>query len=141
MIKADGLTKQFGDFTAASGITFSAPRGEIFGLLGPNGAGKSTTFKMLCGLLRPTAGTGRVAGFDLRRAAPRRATGSATWRRNSRSTVTHGDAEPRLLRRRLRTRGCAQARAHRPDTRFFSVRQLSHDKKYPYTHFAISIVC
>jgi ABC-2 type transport system ATP-binding protein len=67
VIVADGLTKQFGDFTAASGITFSAPRGEIFGLLGPNGAGKSTTFKMLCGLLRPTAGTGRVAGFDLRR--------------------------------------------------------------------------
>jgi len=67
VIEAQGLTKRFGDFTAASGITFSAPRGEIFGLLGPNGAGKSTTFKMLCGLLRPTAGTGRVAGFDLRR--------------------------------------------------------------------------
>jgi ABC-2 type transport system ATP-binding protein len=67
VIEARGLTKQFGDFTAANGITFSAPRGEIFGLLGPNGAGKSTTFKMLCGLLRPTAGTGRVAGFDLRR--------------------------------------------------------------------------
>ena len=67
VIEAEGLTKQFGDFTAASGITFSVPRGEIFGLLGPNGAGKSTTFKMLCGLLRPTAGAGRVAGFDLRR--------------------------------------------------------------------------
>jgi ABC-2 type transport system ATP-binding protein len=67
VIEAAGLTKQFGDFTAASGITFSVSRGEIFGLLGPNGAGKSTTFKMLCGLLRPTTGTGRVAGFDLRR--------------------------------------------------------------------------
>jgi ABC-2 type transport system ATP-binding protein len=67
VIEAEGLTKQFGDFTAASGIAFSVPRGEIFGLLGPNGAGKSTTFKMLCGLLRPTTGTGRVAGFDLRR--------------------------------------------------------------------------
>lgn len=67
VIEARGLTKQFGDFTAASDITFDIPRGEIFGLLGPNGAGKSTTFKMLCGLLKPTAGEGRVAGFDLRR--------------------------------------------------------------------------
>jgi ABC-2 type transport system ATP-binding protein len=67
VIEARGLTKRFGDFTAASGITFSIPRGEIFGLLGPNGAGKSTTFRMLCGLLKPTEGEGRVAGFDLRR--------------------------------------------------------------------------
>ncbi|WP_119459547.1 ATP-binding cassette domain-containing protein [Rhodospirillaceae bacterium SYSU D60014] len=69
VIEARGLTKRFGDFTAARDITFSIPRGEIFGLLGPNGAGKSTTFKMLCGLLAPTEGAGRVAGFDLRRAA------------------------------------------------------------------------
>ena len=67
-ILAEGLTKQFGDFTAARDIRFSIPRGQIFGLLGPNGAGKSTTFKMLCGLLTPTAGTGHVAGFDLRSA-------------------------------------------------------------------------
>ncbi|MEO3433725.1 ATP-binding cassette domain-containing protein [Inquilinus sp. CAU 1745] len=67
VIEARGLTKRFGDFTAAGDITFSIPRGEIFGLLGPNGAGKSTTFKMLCGLLKPSAGEGRVAGFDLRR--------------------------------------------------------------------------
>ena len=67
VIAAHGLTKRFGDFTAASGITFEIPRGEIFGLLGPNGAGKSTTFRMLCGLLKPTEGEGRVAGFDLRR--------------------------------------------------------------------------
>ena len=70
VIEARGLTKRFGDFTAARDITFSIPRGEIFGLLGPNGAGKSTTFKMLCGLLAPSEGAGRVAGFDLRRAAP-----------------------------------------------------------------------
>ncbi|MBJ3774862.1 ATP-binding cassette domain-containing protein [Acuticoccus mangrovi] len=69
MIEADGLTKRFGDFTAAADISFKVPRGEIFGLLGPNGAGKSTTFKMLCGLLRPTSGTGRVAGIDLSRQA------------------------------------------------------------------------
>ena len=69
VIEAKGLTKRFGDFTAADDITFDIGRGEIFGLLGPNGAGKSTTFKMLCGLLKPTAGEGRVAGFDLRRDA------------------------------------------------------------------------
>ncbi|CAN7277269.1 ATP-binding cassette domain-containing protein [Pararhizobium sp. LjRoot255] len=69
VIEARGLTKRFGDFTAAEDITFDIRRGEIFGLLGPNGAGKSTTFKMLCGLLKPTAGEGRVAGFDLRRDA------------------------------------------------------------------------
>jgi ABC-2 type transport system ATP-binding protein len=69
VIEAKGLTKRFGDFTAADGITFEIPRGQIFGLLGPNGAGKSTTFKMLCGLLKPTSGEGRVAGFDLRRDA------------------------------------------------------------------------
>lgn len=67
-IQAEGLTKQFGDFTAAKDITFSIRRGEIFGLLGPNGAGKSTTFKMMCGLLKPTAGTGRVVGLDLQKA-------------------------------------------------------------------------
>ncbi len=65
VIEARGLGKRFGDFVAAQDMTFSIPRGEIFGLLGPNGAGKSTTFKMLCGLLPPTSGEGRVAGFDL----------------------------------------------------------------------------
>jgi ABC-2 type transport system ATP-binding protein len=65
VVEANGLTKRFGDFTAAEGITFRIGRGEIFGLLGPNGAGKSTTFKMMCGLLRPTAGSARVAGLDL----------------------------------------------------------------------------
>ncbi|MGO7295560.1 ATP-binding cassette domain-containing protein [Rhizobium ruizarguesonis] len=69
VIEAKGLTKRFGDFTAANNISFDIRRGEIFGLLGPNGAGKSTTFKMLCGLLKPTGGEGRVAGFDLRRDA------------------------------------------------------------------------
>jgi ABC-type multidrug transport system ATPase subunit len=69
VVQADGLTKRFGDFTAADQITFRIGRGEIFGLLGPNGAGKSTTFKMMCGLLRPTAGRARVAGLDLYEAA------------------------------------------------------------------------
>jgi ABC-type multidrug transport system ATPase subunit len=69
VVEADGLTRQFGDFTAADHISFRIARGEIFGLLGPNGAGKSTTFKMMCGLLKPTAGQARVAGLDLYRAA------------------------------------------------------------------------
>ena len=69
VVEADGLTKKFGNFTAADQISFRIGRGEIFGLLGPNGAGKSTTFKMMCGLLRPTAGRARVAGLDLYQAA------------------------------------------------------------------------
>jgi ABC-2 type transport system ATP-binding protein len=68
MIDASALTKKFGTFVAASDITFSVPRGEIFGLLGPNGAGKSTTFKMLCGLLMPTSGKALVLDYDLEQA-------------------------------------------------------------------------
>jgi ABC-2 type transport system ATP-binding protein len=64
-VEARGLTRRFGAFTAADRITFTIARGEIFGLLGPNGAGKSTTFKMMCGLLRPSEGTARVDGLDL----------------------------------------------------------------------------
>ncbi|MGL6194466.1 MAG: ABC transporter ATP-binding protein, partial [Thermoguttaceae bacterium] len=57
--------KRFGSFTAVYDNNFSIPRGEIYGLLGPNGAGKSTTFKMLCGLLRPTEGEGFISGHNL----------------------------------------------------------------------------
>ncbi|MCC0005078.1 MAG: ABC transporter ATP-binding protein [Methylobacteriaceae bacterium] len=67
-VEAKGLTRRFGDFTAADHITFSIRRGEIFGLLGPNGAGKSTTFKMMCGLLRPSEGEALVDGLDLYKA-------------------------------------------------------------------------
>jgi ABC-2 type transport system ATP-binding protein len=67
-VSARGLTKRFGSFVAADAISFDIPRGTVFGLLGPNGAGKSTTFKMMCGLLRPTAGTALVDGLDLYRA-------------------------------------------------------------------------
>lgn len=65
LIKTQELTKRFGNFTATDNITFEVKRGEIFGFLGPNGAGKSTTFKMLCGLLRPTFGKAYVLGDDL----------------------------------------------------------------------------
>lgn len=61
----EGLTRVFGDFTAVDRISLSIAKGEIFGFLGPNGAGKSTTIKMLCGLLAPSAGKGRVGGFDI----------------------------------------------------------------------------
>lgn len=66
-ILANRLTRKFGDFVAARDISFKVHAGEIFGLLGPNGAGKSTTFRMLCGLLRPTSGDCAVDGVDLLR--------------------------------------------------------------------------
>ncbi len=59
------LVKRFGDFTAVNRISLEVKRGEIFGFLGPNGAGKSTTIRMLCGILRPSSGSGSVAGFDI----------------------------------------------------------------------------
>ena len=65
VVVAQGLTKRFGSFTAVHNNNFSIDRGEIYGLLGPNGAGKSTTFKMLCGLLRPTEGKSFIAGHNL----------------------------------------------------------------------------
>ena len=65
-IEATGLTKSFGDFVAVDGIDLSIEAGELFSLLGPNGAGKTTTIKMLCCLLRPTAGTATVMGHDVR---------------------------------------------------------------------------
>ena len=70
MIEVAGLCKSFHDpagrpVKAVDGVSFSARAGEILGLLGPNGAGKTTTLRILCTLLRPTAGTARVAGFDV----------------------------------------------------------------------------
>ncbi|MEN9404895.1 MAG: hypothetical protein RL091_3598 [Verrucomicrobiota bacterium] len=65
VVEVQNLEKRFGAFRAVAGISFAVRRGEIFGFLGPNGAGKSTTIRMLCGLLAPTSGTGRVAGFDI----------------------------------------------------------------------------
>lgn len=73
VIEAHQLTRLFGDssdpFTAADHIDFRVKRGEIFGLLGPNGAGKSTTFKMMCGLLKPSSGWAKVMGIDLKKSA------------------------------------------------------------------------
>lgn len=64
-IRADRLTKRFGDFVAVNAVSFEARRGEIMGFLGPNGAGKSTTIRILCGLLRPSSGRAEVAGLDV----------------------------------------------------------------------------
>ncbi len=64
-IIAQGLTRDFGKVKAVNRINLQVREGEFFGFLGPNGAGKSTTIKMLCGLLRPTAGSIRIAGYDL----------------------------------------------------------------------------
>ncbi len=67
VIRAVGLTKRFGDFTAVDHISFEVSAGEIFGFLGANGAGKTTAMRMLCGLSRPTEGEGFVAGYDIAR--------------------------------------------------------------------------
>ena len=64
MIEARDLRKEYGDFAAVEGSTFSVEQGEVFGIIGPNGAGKTTTLKMLAGLLDPTDGTATVAGYD-----------------------------------------------------------------------------
>jgi len=67
MIECKKLTKRFGHFTAVDHVSFSVTKGSIFGFLGPNGSGKSTVIRMLCGLLEPSDGQGRIAGFDVAR--------------------------------------------------------------------------
>ena len=64
-VAAHGLVRRFGDLTAVDGIDLDVGEGEIFGFLGPNGAGKSTTVRMLVTLLKPSAGSASVAGFDV----------------------------------------------------------------------------
>jgi ABC-2 type transport system ATP-binding protein len=64
-VRAEKLTRKFGKFVAVDNISFEVYNGEIFGFLGANGAGKTTTFRMLCGLLMPTSGSGRVEEYDI----------------------------------------------------------------------------
>lgn len=64
-VSAENLTKKFGDFTAVNNISFNVKKGSIFGFLGPNGSGKSTTIRMICGVLKPTSGSGTVLGNDI----------------------------------------------------------------------------
>ena len=65
VIEVNNLTKKFGSFTAVDHISFSVSDGEIFGFLGANGAGKTTAMRMLCGLLRPTSGNSKIAGYNI----------------------------------------------------------------------------
>lgn len=67
VIEIKNITKRFGKFTAVDNISFSVPKGSIYGFLGPNGSGKSTTIKMLCGVIKPTEGTAYVLGQDIRK--------------------------------------------------------------------------
>ncbi|UCG68513.1 MAG: ATP-binding cassette domain-containing protein [Thermoplasmata archaeon] len=66
-IKTMELTKKFGELAAVDHVSFDVKSGEIFGLLGPNGAGKTTLIRMLCTLSRPTKGTAKVAGYDIKK--------------------------------------------------------------------------
>jgi len=70
-VEVRDLTRAFGSFVAVDHVSFSVPKGEIFGFLGANGAGKTTTIRMLCGLLLPTSGTGSVGGYDIVRDSER----------------------------------------------------------------------
>lgn len=65
MIELIHLVKRFGELTAVDDISLTVPRGEFFAVLGPNAAGKTTTIKILAGLIKPTSGIARVAGFDV----------------------------------------------------------------------------
>jgi ABC-2 type transport system ATP-binding protein len=67
LLETRGLRKTYGDAVAVAGLDFQVARGEIVGLLGPNGAGKTTTISMICGVVKPTAGTVQVAGHDMAR--------------------------------------------------------------------------
>jgi ABC-2 type transport system ATP-binding protein len=69
VIAADHLTIRFGAFTAVNDVSFEVGKGELFGFLGPNGSGKTTIIKALCGLLRPSEGTGHILGMDIRKDA------------------------------------------------------------------------
>ncbi|HEX5132133.1 MAG TPA: ATP-binding cassette domain-containing protein [Candidatus Krumholzibacteria bacterium] len=64
-VEIEGIVKRYGDFTAVDGLSFSIPRGSIYGMLGPNGAGKSTTIRMMMRIMLPDAGRIRVLGSDL----------------------------------------------------------------------------
>src|SRR5438552_15091381 len=66
MIELVHIVKKFGDLTAVNDLNLTVQRGEFFAVLGPNAAGKTTTIRILTGLIKPTSGTARVAGFDVK---------------------------------------------------------------------------
>jgi ABC-2 type transport system ATP-binding protein len=65
MIELDHLTKKFGDLIAVNDVSLQIGRGEFFAMLGPNAAGKTTAIKVMTGLIKPTAGSARICGFDI----------------------------------------------------------------------------
>ena len=65
IVSINNLTRKFGAFTAVDHISMEIDKGEVFGFLGPNGSGKTTTIRMLCGILNPSSGEGRVSGYDI----------------------------------------------------------------------------
>jgi ABC-2 type transport system ATP-binding protein len=67
LIELQDLSKNYGTKTAVDQVNLSVSGGEVFGFLGPNGAGKTTTIKMIVGLLQPTSGTAKVAGYDVQK--------------------------------------------------------------------------
>jgi ABC-2 type transport system ATP-binding protein len=67
MIELSRITKKYGDLVAVNDLNLSVPAGEFFAVLGPNAAGKTTTIKVLTGLMKPTSGSARVAGFDVQK--------------------------------------------------------------------------
>jgi len=69
IIQIHNLTHRYDQRTALSDVSLDINQGEIFGFLGPNGSGKTTSLRMLCGLLTPDAGEGKVLGLDFRRQA------------------------------------------------------------------------
>jgi len=70
VIDVSGLTKSFGPRKVVDNLALKVPRGAIYGFLGPNGSGKTTTIRMVCGLLKPDAGQGRVLGYDVLQESP-----------------------------------------------------------------------
>ena len=71
VIDVSGLTKKFGDLVAVDHLDMKVPKGSIYGFLGPNGSGKTTTIRMMCGLLKPDAGSGSCLGYDVLRDSDR----------------------------------------------------------------------
>jgi ABC-2 type transport system ATP-binding protein len=65
VIDVHGLVKTFGSKRAVNGVDIQVPEGQVWGFLGPNGSGKTTTIRMLCGLLKPDAGSGTCLGYDV----------------------------------------------------------------------------
>jgi ABC-2 type transport system ATP-binding protein len=89
VIRAEGLSRSFGDVRALDGLTVDVPAGIVFGFLGPNGAGKTTTIRLLLGLLEPTAGRATVLGHDTR-------AGGAAIRERAGALLEHSGLYERL---------------------------------------------